>query len=172
MSVRLRSLARTGAALLAFALIFASAAAAAAGSPSPAPAAAALGTQSYADAPGVQVTLLSLARTDGSITARWSYRNTTSGPLDIGTSFTGKGFSEPYSLSYYAYLLAGTTKYPVLKDEKSHPYAGTHPGHKVVTLGAGETYETWAKFPDPGASTTAVTVVIPGAAPFENVPIS
>ena len=171
MSVRSRALSRSGAALLAFALIFAAATAAAAAYPSPAPAAATLGTQPYDDAPGVQVTLISLTRTNGSITARWSYHNTTSGPLQIAKSFKGMGYSEPYSLSYDAYLLDGTTKYPVLKD-RAYPIAGTHPGSKVVTLAAGQTYATWAKFPDPGPSTTAITVVIPGAQPFENVTIS
>jgi hypothetical protein len=123
---------------------------------------------------GVAVELLSVQRTSGdTLTLKWRYRNKSSEPKKLGESFTGMGWSEPYSLVYDAYVVdaANKTKYPVLKDTSGHLIAGKHAGRKVVVLKAKETLSTWAKFPAPPPATKKVTVFIPGVEPFEDVTI-
>jgi len=158
-------------AALIIALLLALMAAAAAASPTGS--SGALGTQSYQDAPGVQVVLNSVTRTNGTLTVKWSYRNTSKDDQVLGAQSRRLGpESEKFSLTWDAYLLDGTTKIPVLLDDRKYPVAGTHAWPKAMTLAAGQQYATWAKFEDPGADTKTITVVIPGADPFENVPIS
>jgi hypothetical protein len=123
---------------------------------------------------GVQVELLSVQRvSDGTITVRWQYRNTTDQPKQLGESFKGMGWSEPFSLVYDAYLVdaRGKMKYPVLKDDRGGLVAGKHAGRKVVTLGPKRTLGAWAKFAAPPAAATKISVFIPGAQPFEEISI-
>jgi hypothetical protein len=135
---------------------------------------AAIATADY-EVPGVEVALLSVKRvSDGTLTVKWEYRNTTDQPEKLGESFKGMGWSEPYSLVYDAYLLdvANKMKYPVLKDTRGDLVAGKHPGQrKVVVLGPKQTLGTWAKFMAVPASVRTISVFIPGTQPFEDVAI-
>jgi hypothetical protein len=84
------------------------------------------------------------------------------------------GWSEPFSLVYDAYLVDARNKmrYPVLKDTEGNLVAGKHGGHgKVFVLEPKKTLGTWAKFMAVPAGVKMISVFIPGAQPFEDVPI-
>jgi hypothetical protein len=137
-----------------------------------------LGTADY-EVPGVQVVLLSLKRgADGFLTLRWAYRNTTASSKTIGanTGAMDKAWSANYSLAWDTYLSAGDTKYTVARVQgRGELMAEKHGGafaSKTLIIAAKQSYATWAKFPDPGAGVTKVTVYIQGAPPFDDVPIS
>ena len=101
---------------------------------------AGLGTHPY-EVDGVEVVLISVQRSSGNtLTVRWQYRNTTSQPRQIGGSFRGMGWSEPFSLVYDAYIVDDSTKYPVLKDTAGNLVAAQHGAGKVVTLAAKGTH--------------------------------
>lgn len=133
-----------------------------------------LGVQDY-EVPGVQVVLLSLKRTsDGYVTAKWAYHNTTSSAKAIGnnTSVINGAWSTPFSLAWDAYISAGGQQYKVAPGGAGL-LAGSHGGNnKTLVLGPKMTYATWAKFKDPGKDVTKASISIQGTAPFEDVPIS
>ena len=60
-------------------------------------------------------------------------------------------------------------KYLVIRDTEQKALASDM--HEL-DLKAGETKGCWAKFPAPPADVTAISVYIPGAPPFENVPLA
>lgn len=66
-------------------------------------------------------------------------------------------------------------KYEILRDSDKNAIAtrSEHYGDRVLAyVKAGETFTAWWKFPAPPASTTHVTVFLPGCEPFEDVPIT
>jgi len=137
-------------------------------------AAHAIATSSY-EVEGVEVALLSVRRiSDGSITVKWEYRNTTDQPKKLGQSFEGMGSSEAYSLNWHAYLADARNKmkYPVAKDQRGDPVAGKHAPGKVVLLGPKKTLGTWAKFISIPPEVKKISVFIPGVDPFEDVDIT
>jgi hypothetical protein len=134
----------------------------------------AIATGNY-EVEGVQVALLSVRRlSDGSLTVKWEYRNTTNQPKKLGESFEGMGSSEAYSLVWHAYLAdsKNKVKYPVAKDDRGEPVAARHAGRKVVVLGPGKSLSTWAKFISIPPDVKKISVFIPGADPFEDVEIA
>jgi len=138
-------------------------------------ASAAVAVNDY-EVPGVEVALLSVKRvSDGTLTVKWEYRNKTDQPKKLGESFKGMGWSEPFSLVYDAYLVDARNrmKYPVVKDTRGNLVAGKHGGRrKVVVLEPKKTMGTWAKFIAVPPNVKTISVFIPGAQPFEDVPIS
>ena len=58
------------------------------------------------------------------------------------------------------------------KDQRGEPVAAAHAPGKVVVLGPRKTLATWAKFLGVPAHIKAISVFIPGAQPFEDVPIA
>lgn len=141
--------------------------------PTAAPTPANLGVQDY-EVPGVQVVLFSVKRgSDGYITVRWGYRNTTSTPKNIGTNTTATSgaWSGPYSLAWDFYLMAGGAKYATA-DGGDGKLAASHGPNKVVVIGPKQTLATWAKVKDPGKDVKTVGVYVQGAAPFDEIPIS
>jgi hypothetical protein len=119
--------------------------------------------------------LLSLARgTDGFLTLRWGYRNTSTSPKTVGANTTAQAmqWSAPYSLAWDVYVMANGQQYPVVRGNHmllAMPHAGNA---KTIVVLPNQTYATWAKVKDPGSDVKAVSVYIQGVAPFENVPIS
>ncbi|MGH8711138.1 MAG: hypothetical protein ACREVA_07455 [Burkholderiales bacterium] len=64
-------------------------------------------------------------------------------------------------------------KYTVAVDDTKHPIAGKHTGqNEYIFVGPKQTLTTWAKFQAPPEDVEKVAVSIPGAPPFEDVPIS
>jgi hypothetical protein len=141
--------------------------------PAVAPKPANLGVQDY-ESPGVQVVLFSVKRgSDGYVTVRWGYHNTTSRPQNIGanTGAMSGAWSGPYSLAWDFYVTAGDTKYATA-DGGGGKLAASHGPNKVVVVGPKQTLATWAKVKDPGKDVKTVTVYVQGAAPFDDIPIS
>ncbi len=135
-----------------------------------------LGVQDY-DVAGVQVILLSAKRTsDGYITVKWAYHNTTRTSKKLGENsgvMTG-AWSAPYSLSYDSYILANGTQYHVAKGNtlaKTHT-SPTYQVQKIVILGPLQTYSEWAKYDAPPADVDKITFSVEGTTPFEDVPLT
>ncbi len=140
-----------------------------------APGQAGLAVQEH-ESGGVDVVLLEVKRTSGdTLTVKWQYRNKTGAPKGLTK---GGQSAEAYRLSLEAYLIdpANKKKYLILKDDKGSPIAGKHEPVKgskgVISVAAGQTLSTWAKFPAPFANVEKISVYIPNTQPFEDVPIS
>jgi hypothetical protein len=123
---------------------------------------------------GVDVALLEVTRTAPEVvTVKWEYRNKNAKPAELAAD--SKGWSDPYRLSWDAYLLLpdGKTKVPVMKDSDGRPVAGAvgRPNQLTISALPRKPLGTWAKYPVP-AGTPSVTIAIVGADPFESVPIS
>jgi len=122
---------------------------------------------------GVDVALLEVRRTTGDVlTIKWEYRNNTNERKQLTGERTG--WIDPYRLAVGAYVLdnLNRTKYELALDEKRQPIAGHHGAvNSFIFVGPKQTLATWAKFQAPPAGIDKVTVMIPGAAPFEDVPI-
>ena len=136
--------------------------------------AANLGVHDYST-PGVQVVLLSVKRTsDGNLTLRWAYHNTTGSPKNIGADTSAQSSTNPqWSLAWDVYVMAGGTRYALITSPTV--LAGTHPGYyftQTYAVAPHQTFATWAKVPAPGKDIKTVTVYIRGADPFEDIPLS
>jgi len=135
-------------------------------SKAPAPAAEQSATKPLAVVDGdigdLEVALLEVKRTSGgTLTVRWQYRNKGSRGMSVGT---GREVAEG------SYLLDQTNKkkYLVVRDAQNQPVGANH--HADVR--AGSTLGTWAKFPAPPETVERISVVVPHAPPFDDVPIS
>jgi hypothetical protein len=133
----------------------------------------ALGVRKYKEA-DVTVILTELKRTAGdTLTARWQYCN--GGAKAVQFPAEGcVGMGCTHTPAYGMNLLDGATrqKHQMLKDDRGHLVADLYPAGKLV-VGPNAIFGTWAKFNAPPASSTVVTVIIPGAnEPFEDMPIT
>jgi len=115
------------------------------------------------DISGISLELTSVQRTGDTITVRFKYISTRDKPTRIDSE-THQQVSDIY------YVDAKNKKrYPVIKDTEGKPLSSNLDYFEV---GAGEAKAGWAKFPAPPTDVTAISVYIPGAPPFENVPIT
>jgi hypothetical protein len=126
------------------------------------------------DVSGVDVILTELKRTAGNIvTARWQYLNGSNEALRFeAAGCVGMGCT--YTLAEEVHLLDGAarTKHEVLRDTGNKALAQRYEASKLV-VAPHQILSTWAKFEAPPASSSRVTVVIPGVSePFEDVPIA
>jgi hypothetical protein len=169
--MRFAKVLNSGLSLAALIVVMAWAVVASGAAPQPA-GVASLGVHEH-EAGDVDVVLLELARTSGdTVTMRWKYVNRSGEKKQLTSERTG--WLDPYRLAADAYLLdtANKTKYTVLVDDSKHPIAGRHgQQNSYIFVGPRQSLVTWAKFPAPAADVTKVTVSIPGAAPFEDVPL-
>ena len=122
---------------------------------------------------GVEVALLEVKRTSGdSVTIKFRYTNKTTDnkKLDHG----GQGL-DAWRFAWDAYFVDPATnkKYVTLKDQDGNPVAANHQQFGTgITLAARQVVNTWAKFPAPPPDVEKVTVYLPGAPPFEDVPVA
>jgi hypothetical protein len=143
-----------------------------AASPAPAAdtAAVPIAVQDY-EVEGVKVELLSVKRTsDGFLTVRWQYRNTTDQPKIIGanTGAMAGAWSAPYSLSWDLRVIAAGKELKVPGQTMAAKHA-----KKVTVLPGKKVLANWAKVPDPGPDVQKVSVTLQGVpGPFDEVPIS
>ena len=125
------------------------------------------------EAGDVDVVLLEVSRTSGeTVTVRWKYVNRSQEKKQLTNERTG--WLDPYRLAVDAYFLdtANKIKYTVVVDDSKHPIAGRHgQQNSYIFVGPKQSLVTWAKFPAPPPDVSKVTVNIPGAAPFEDVPL-
>ena len=63
---------------------------------------------------------------------------------------------------------ANKKKYLIVKDSEGNPL-GTK--LNLFSLEPGKSKAAWAKFPAPPPDTKAISIYIPGAPPFEDVPL-
>jgi len=117
--------------------------------------------------PGVRAELTSVERTSGDmLTIKFKYTNTGSAKADIAR--LGQ-YSHDNVVEHVYYIDAKSKKkYLVVKDAEGKAL-GTN--LKYFALAPGESKAAWAKFPEPPADVQKISVYLPGAPPFEDVPI-
>ncbi len=121
-----------------------------------------IAVEDYQEA-GVQVALMDVRRTSGdTVTVRLQVRNTTDQAV-TNADFSSSNFVNAM------YLIDGASKkkYMVVRDADNKP-VGFY--GQSQTLPAKGTLSVWARFPTPASP--KIMVAVPGAAPFEDVPIN
>jgi hypothetical protein len=116
---------------------------------------------------GITAELLSVERTSGRmVTIKFKYTNTGSDKVEVAR--IGQ-FSHDDMLEHVYYIdPQNRKKYLVVKDADGKAL-GTN--LRYLTLEPGESKAAWGKFPEPPADVRKVSVYLPGAPPFEDVPI-
>jgi hypothetical protein len=116
---------------------------------------------------GVKAELISVERTSGNmLTVKFKYMNTGSAKVEIAK--LGQ-YSHDNVLDHVYYIDANNKKkYLVVKDAEGKAL-GTN--LRYLTLAAGESKAAWGKFPEPPADIQKISIYLPGAPPFEDVPI-
>ena len=115
------------------------------------------------DLSGISLELTSVQKTIDTITIRFKYNNTGDKSVRID-----KEANQQVSDMYYVDA-KNKKKYPIVKDTQGKPLSSNL---DYLEVGAGETKAGWAKFPAPPPDVTTISVYIPGAPPFENVPVA
>jgi hypothetical protein len=116
------------------------------------------------DINGMSVELTAVQKTGDTIMVRFKYSNSSDKNVTMYDHIGGYVEDKIYYVD-----AKNKKKYPVVRDSESNPLSSNL--HNV-TVNAGETKNCWAKFPAPPSDVTAISVYIPGAPPFENVPIA
>lgn len=114
------------------------------------------------DISGISLELTSVQKTGDTIMVRFKYISTRDKPTRIDTE-AGQQVADMYYVD-----AKNKKKYPIIKDTENKPLSSNL---EYFEVGAGETKAGWAKFPAPPADVSMISVYIPGAPPFENVPI-
>jgi hypothetical protein len=133
-------------------------------SPNPAPASTLTSDTEFGD--GVTVELQSVTRGEGDVTIKFKYTNNGSKTADFSRS--NYGHANIAAVVYYVDP-KNKKKYTVIKDAEDKPLASLMQSFK---LEAGASKSGWCKLPAPPAEITSVTVVMPGAPPFEKVKVA
>ena len=116
------------------------------------------------DISGMSVELTAVQKTGDTIMVRFKYINSGDKNITLYMKVGGQVDEKIYYVD-----AKNKKKYLVIRDTENHPLASAL---HDLTVDAGETKGCWAKFPAPTADATAISVYIPGAPPFENVPIT
>jgi len=116
------------------------------------------------DASGLSVELTSVQKTGDTITVRFKYINSSDKGVYMQSQIGGQVDDKIYYVD-----AKNKKKYLVIRDTEQKALASAM---HDLDLKAGETRGCWAKFPAPPADASAISVYIPGAPPFENVPIA
>lgn len=115
---------------------------------------------------GVAAEVTQCDRKDGVLSVKVRFRNTSSQKQQFNLIDT-----RDYEKFY---LTAASKKYFILKDSEGTyltPQASGF-GNLAVSLDPAELYTWWAKYPAPPPEVKAVTLYMPVAAPFEDIPVS
>jgi hypothetical protein len=117
--------------------------------------------------PGVTAELTSIERSSGNmLTIKFKYTNAGSDKVEIAR--LGQ-YGHDNVLDHVYYIDAkNKKKYLVVKDAEKKAL-GTN--LKYFTLAPGESKAAWGKFPEPPADVQKISIYLPGAPPFEDVPI-
>ena len=116
---------------------------------------------------GVAVELTSVKRGDGdTVTVQFKYVNTGSKEVTVAPSQLGGYASE----QVYYIDPKNKKKYTVITDSERNPVASNMRGS--FSLEPGSSRSGWTKLPAPPADVSKITVYIPGAPPFESVPLA
>lgn len=135
-------------------------------STTPALPAAVVATGELADGEKLEIT--EVKRTSGdTVTLKLKITNTGSDELNLGTLGDGDWYN--WNLAKVFLLdLPNKKKYFVLRDSEEQPL--TSKGKTKLKPGA--QISLWAKFPAPPSGVEKITVEVPSAAPFEDLPIA
>jgi hypothetical protein len=115
----------------------------------------------------VTAELTSVERSSGNmLTIKFKYTNAGSDKVEIAR--LGQYTSENVLDHVYYIDAKNKKKYLVVKDAEKKAI-GTN--LKYFTLAAGESKAAWGKFPEPPADVQKISIYLPGAPPFEDVPI-
>ena len=115
---------------------------------------------------GVTVELISVTRGENDLTVKFRYINNGSKPAEFYKS--NYSHNNVAALVYYIDP-KNKKKYEAIKDAEPKPLASLA---ENIKLEPGASKSAWVKLPAPPADTSTVTVVLPGAPPFEKVPIT
>ncbi len=116
---------------------------------------------------GIKVELISVERTPGNmLTIKFKYTNSGSAKVEIAR-LGQYGHDNVVEHAYYVDAKS-KKKYLVVKDSEGKAL-GTN--LRYLTLAPGESKSAWVKFPEPPADVQKISVYLPGAPPFEDVPI-
>ena len=115
------------------------------------------------DLSGISMEVTSVQKTGDTIMIRFKYISARDKPTRID--------SETHQEVNHMYYVDSKNKkkYLIIKDTENNPLSSAL---KYFEVGAGETRSAWAKFAAPPPDVTTISVYIPGAPPFENVPIT
>jgi hypothetical protein len=120
--------------------------------------------------PGVVGELIQCSRSDGVLSVKIRFHNTTGTPVNfyvLGPNISYEKF----------YLAAASKKYFILKDSDGTvlapggDYSCGMPG-VCEKLAAGQSNTWWAKFPAPSADVTKLDLFTPVTPPFDGIPIT
>ncbi len=116
---------------------------------------------------GVTVELISVKRGDGdTLTVQFKYTN--NGTKEITPTSSQLGGNSASEEVYYVDP-TNKKKYTVIEDAEKKPIASNM---RSLSLEPGASRSGWTKLPAPPADVTKITVYIPGAPPFESVPVA
>ena len=115
------------------------------------------------DLSGIGLELTSVQNTGDTIMIRFKYINTRDKPVRIDSE-TNQQVSDMYYVDP-----KNKKKYPIVKDSQGNPLSSNL---QYFEVGPGQTKAGWAKFPAPPPDIATISVYIPGAPPFENVPVA
>ena len=115
---------------------------------------------------GVVAEVVSVVRGDNDVTVKFKYTNNGAKLSEFRESnYQYENFA---ALVYYIDP-KNKKKYTAIKDADGKPLASAS---QNIKLPPGESKSGWVKLPAPPADTAVVTVVLPGAPPFEKVPVT
>jgi hypothetical protein len=112
---------------------------------------------------GVMVELISVTRGESDITVKFKYTN--NGSKQAQFNHSNYSFGNIAETVYYIDP-KNKKKYTAIKDAENKPLASLMAN---LSLEPGQSKPGWCKLPAPPADVTSITVVLPGAAPFEKV---
>lgn len=128
-----------------------------------------LATAEYSDDPELKAELLEVKRVSGgALLIRWRIVNGAGGAGGLNAE---EGKQINYSFGWEELFFidpAENKKYSFLVDTEGSRILDVFYGN----LEAGEQRANWAKFPAPPASSSKISIIIPGFPPFEDVPVS
>jgi len=115
---------------------------------------------------GVVAEFVECKRKEGVLSVRIRFRNTGTEAV-AWYLVSGRNYDQ-------FYVTAAAKKYLVLRDSEKVPLAppAGSGGDIYVSLKPGGSWLWWAKYPAPPADVKKINYVVPGVAPFEDIPIT
>ena len=117
------------------------------------------------DVEGVVADVIESNRKDGVLTVRVRFRNTGAKPAKLPL-VDAQGY-------VHTYVLAGNTKYALLKDDRGHQVATPRDGGGWLepTIKPKTTWSWWGKFPAPPADRKSYALYLKVGPPIDDIPI-
>jgi hypothetical protein len=121
-----------------------------------------------ANADGIVAELTECQRSEGVLTIKIRFRNTSDKPGSLTfTHWNAGGDNSKF------YVTAGNKKYFMLADSDGTVLSTNSTGNGVdANIAPGKTFLWWAKYPAPPADVKKINFMMPVTSPFDGVPIS